>query len=161
MVILDQLGRQRGHLLRIGLLLGNDVLDGTAIDPTVVVDTVEIGLGHTGDAGEVGPRLLGDDGAQLDRRPSCLLTAAEAALRAGLRGGTTATGRNSHKHGDAANQSSKRKSSRLIHGVLNPLSSSCANRPSSGGCGPSPWYRQRSAAPKCAGSRSFPVGTGG
>ena len=45
------------------------VRDRVAVDAAVVVDAVEVRLGHVGAVGEVGARLLGDDRADLDRRP--------------------------------------------------------------------------------------------
>ena len=81
LLLLEQLGGQRGDLLRVGLLGLGDVLDGPAVDAAVVVDAVEDGLRRLGDVGEVDTRLLGDDGADLDGLARGLLAVAEAALR--------------------------------------------------------------------------------
>src|SRR6185312_7618507 len=78
---LEQLGGQRGDLLRVGLLGLGDVLDRPPVDAAVVVDAVEDGLRRLRDVGEVDTRLLGDDGADLDRIAGGLLAVAEAALR--------------------------------------------------------------------------------
>src|SRR6185312_6170366 len=60
----------------------------------VVVDAVEVGLGHVADVGEVRARLLRDDRAELDRGARGLLAVAEPALRGVrrclLRGGVVA-----------------------------------------------------------------------
>ena len=46
LVLLDQLHRQRGDLLRVDLLLLGDVLDRPAVDAAVVVDALEVGAGQ-------------------------------------------------------------------------------------------------------------------
>ena len=57
------------------------VRDRVAVDAAVVVDAVEVRLRHVGAVGEVGARLLGDDRADLDRRPGGLRARLRPALR--------------------------------------------------------------------------------
>ena len=92
LVAFHELLGQRRHLPRVGLLGLDEVLDGPAVDASVVVDAIEERLGHVRDIGEVGTRLLGRDGAELDRLAGRLLTGAGAALgsRLRLRAGTWA-----------------------------------------------------------------------
>ena len=68
LVGLDQLVGEARDLGRVGLLGVDLVRDRVAVDAAVVVDAVEVRLGHVGAVREVGARLLGDDRADLDRR---------------------------------------------------------------------------------------------
>src|SRR5207247_159983 len=98
LVVLDQFGGKRGNLLRIRLLLGDNVLDWAAVDAAVVVYTIEVRLGHASDTGEVGARLLGDDGAEFDRRASRFLAIGEPTLHTRLGGGARAATRRDQQH---------------------------------------------------------------
>ena len=65
---LDQLVGGRRDLRRLRLIGLDEVLDRVAVDAAVVVDAGEVRLGHRRLIGEVGPRLLGVDRAEVDRR---------------------------------------------------------------------------------------------
>ena len=80
LVLLDQLRRQRGDLLRVDLLLLGDVLDRPAVDAAVVVDALEVGAGHARDPREVDAGDVRRHGADLDRLTRRRLARAEAAL---------------------------------------------------------------------------------
>ena len=80
LVLLDQLGRQRGDLLGVDLLLLGDVLDRPAVDPAVVVDAVEVRPRHARDPREVDAGDVGRHGADLDRLARGRLARAEPAL---------------------------------------------------------------------------------
>src|SRR5206468_3180453 len=67
-VALDELLGLGRDLVRLGLLGLDVVLDRVAVDAAVGVDAGEVGVRHIRDVGERGPRLVGDDPAQRDRR---------------------------------------------------------------------------------------------
>ena len=81
LLILDQLGRDLGRLLRFPGIVLDRINDRPAVDAAILVDAFEIGVGGLRRRTEIGRSGLADHGAELDRLAGRGLAVVHAAFR--------------------------------------------------------------------------------